>query len=105
MTDPLAARLEALASVGKTSTYGALARDLGLSVAQVTARLEAMMDEDFASGRPFRAALCEGRLSGGMPARGFFDKAAALGRDLSDPAKLVATDRAALFAAARATTP
>jgi hypothetical protein len=100
--EPLAALLEAAARDGKTITYGALARELKVPLAQVTAALEAMMEEDAALGRPFRAALCEGRLNRGLPARGFYDKAAELGADVTDPAALVETHRAALFAAAKA---
>ncbi len=47
------------------------------------------MEADAVAGAPLRAALCRGRLSGDLPARGFFDKAAALGYDVSDPAALV----------------
>lgn len=65
-------------------SYGALARDLDVpgpgAVARVTAALEALMRYDMAEGRPFVAALCEGKLSGGLPAFGFFEMAAALGR-------------------------
>ena len=38
------------------------------------------MHEDMAAGRPFLAAMCEGKLSGGIPALGFFQMARALGR-------------------------
>ena len=38
------------------------------------------MGEDAAAGRPFLAALVVGRARGGLPARGFYDRAAALGR-------------------------
>ena len=93
----LTARLAALAGDGQTITYGALARDLGWRMADLTDALEALMDEDAARGAPFRAALWEGRLAGGLPARGFFDKAAALGADVTDPAALVAAHRAGLF--------
>ena len=79
----LQVRLVQLAALGQTVTYGALARDLGVpgpgSIAQLTAMLEALMIEDAAAGRPLRASLCAGRLAGGMPAQGFFDKAADLG--------------------------
>ncbi len=77
-------------------TYGALARDLGLRMGELTAALEALMEADARAGLPLRAALCEARLSGGLPARGFFDKAADLGYDTSDPAAFVARHRAAL---------
>lgn len=92
----LAARLADLARRGETTTYGALAQALGLRVQDLTAALETMMDDDARAGRPLRAALCEGRLSGGLPARGFFDKAAELGFDVSDPAGFVAQHRKAL---------
>ena len=94
------ARLAALALAGRTETYGAMARDLGLRMAELTTLLEQMMAEDHARDCPFRAVLCEGRLAGGMPARGFFEAAEALGRDVSDPARFVAEERAALFSAA-----
>ena len=100
----LEARLAALAAAGQTVTYGALARDLGLRMGELTDALEALMDDDARNGHPLRAALCEGRLAGGQPAKGFFDKAAELGFDLSDPAGFVAAQRAALFAAARPAT-
>ncbi|MCZ8153409.1 MAG: hypothetical protein O9292_13595 [Rhodobacteraceae bacterium] len=98
MTD-LSARLADLAVQGKTITYGALARDLGWRVADLTAALEQIMEEDAASGAPQRAALLEGRLSNGMPAQGFFQKLAELGIDPGDPAAYVAETRAALLAA------
>jgi hypothetical protein len=100
----LEARLAELAALGQTITYGALARDLDIpgpgAIARLTAALEALMETDAAAGRPFRAALCAGRLSGGLPAQGFYDKALALGRfDGNDPAAFATTERAALFAA------
>lgn len=96
---PLEERLAQLAAEGRTCTYGALARDLGVRIGALTAALEALMEADAAAGRPLRAALCAGRLSGGLPARGFFDKAAALGRDIADPAAMAAAERQALFSA------
>lgn len=92
----LASRLANLARRGETITYGALAQALGLRVQNLTAALEAMMEDDARAGRPLRAALCEGRLAGGLPARGFFDKAAELGFDVDDPAGFVAQHRRAL---------
>ncbi|MGA0539172.1 hypothetical protein [Neotabrizicola sp. VNH66] len=89
-------RLAALAAAGETITYGALARDLGLRMAELTAALEQLMEEDAAAGRPLRAALCRGRLSDGLPARGFFDKAAELGYDTSDPATFALSHRRAV---------
>ncbi len=65
-------------------SYGALARDLDVkgpgAIAKVTSALEALMQVDMAAGQPFIAALCEGKLSGGLPAPGFFQIAAKLGR-------------------------
>jgi hypothetical protein len=101
MTD-LAARLALLAAQGRTITYGALARDLGWRMADLTAALEVLMAEDAARGMPFRASLMEARLTPGQPAPGFFDAAAALGRPI--PAEAIAKERMALFAAARRAT-
>lgn len=95
MTD-LESRLAALAAAGETVTYGALARELDCRVAQLTDALERLMAEDTAAGRPLRAAVMRGRMTGDLPARGFFDAAAALGHDVSDPAGFVARHRAAL---------
>lgn len=92
----LIARLAALAAQGKTTTYGALARDLGWRVADLTSALERLMEEDATAGRPQRAALLEGRLSNGLPAQGFFLKLAELGLTPADPAAFVAQTRAAL---------
>ena len=92
----LEARLAALAAAGETTTYGALSRELGWRIGELTAALERLMEQDAAAGHPFRAALCRSKLSDGLPARGFFDKAAALGSDIADPAAMVAAHRAAL---------
>ncbi len=78
-------------------TYGALARDLGWRVSQLTEALEALMEEDARSGAPLRAALLEGRLAAGLPARGFFDKAAELGFDVADAAAFTQDHRARLW--------
>jgi hypothetical protein len=101
VTQGLAARLEALAAAGQTISYGALARELQVpgpgAIARLTTALEALMAEDAAQGRPFRAVVCCGRLSGGLPAPGFFEAARRLGRDPGpDPAAYVAAERAAL---------
>ncbi len=92
----LPSRLADLARRGETTTYGALAQGLGVRVQDLTVALEAMMEDDARAGRPLRAALCEGRLAGGLPARGFFDKAAELGFDVSDQAEFVTRHRQAL---------
>jgi hypothetical protein len=96
----LTARLADLAAQGKTMTYGALAQEMGWRVADLTAALERLMEEDAAAGRPQRVALMEGRLSRGLPAPGFFMKLAELGHSPTDPAAYVAETRAALHAAA-----
>ena len=98
----LRARLRAVAAAGQTVRYGDLAREYDVRVSTLTEALEALMAEDVAAGRPLLAVVCEGRLSGGMPARGFFEAAALLGRDVSDPVGLVTLEQAALVEAAGA---
>ena len=94
MKSALEHHLAALAAAGETITYGALARDLGLRMSELTAQLEALMEDDAAQGKPFRAALLCQRLSPEhLPAPGFFQKAAELGADLSDPADFVQDQR------------
>lgn len=90
----LEARLAQLAAQHQTITYGALARELGLRIADLTSALEALMEADAAANRPFRAAVCVARLSPDqLPAPGFFAKAAALGHPASDPASFVQHER------------
>jgi hypothetical protein len=90
----LEAKLAALAAAGDTISYGDLARELGLRMAELTTALEVLMEEDAARGKPFRAALLRQRLSPDqLPAPGFFQKAAALGADLSDPVAFIADQR------------
>jgi len=87
-------KLAALAAAGETITYGALAKELGLRMADLTAQLESLMEQDAATGKPFRAALLRQRLSPDhLPAPGFFLKAEGLGHDISDPAALTADHR------------
>lgn len=94
---PLEARLAALAAAGETLTYGALAQELGLRVSVLGAALEALMEEDAAQGRPFRASLLCQRLSPDLlPAPGFFQKAAELGRLIDDPLTFIRSERDAL---------
>lgn len=91
---PLEDRLAALAAAGQTIPYGTLARDLGLRMADLTSQLETLMETDAVQGRPFRAALLRQRLSpDDLPAPGFFQKAAELGADVSDPAAFTALQR------------
>ncbi|PKP69026.1 MAG: hypothetical protein CVT83_04730 [Alphaproteobacteria bacterium HGW-Alphaproteobacteria-5] len=65
------------------ATYKGLADHLGLkppqTIHRVTEALETLMAEDAAAGRPLLAALCVSRLEPGLPARGFFVAAEALG--------------------------
>ena len=90
----LESHLAALAAAGQTIPYGELARALGLRMADLTAQLETLMEADAATGKPFRAALLRQRLSpDNLPAPGFFQKAAALGADISDPMGFVAHHR------------
>lgn len=96
MRTALETHLAALAAAGETTTYGALARELGLRVAELTAQLESLMETDAAAGAPFRAALLNARGTT-LPARGFFDKAASLGADTSDLAQLAQDHRQRLF--------
>ena len=93
MRQALTAHLEDLAKTGATTTYGALAKTLGLRVAELTSALEALMEADAARGAPLRAALVCGRLTPSLPAPGFFLKAEELGMDVSDPAGFVAEQR------------
>lgn len=87
-------KLAALAAAGETTTYGALAKELGLRMADLTAQLEALMETDAAQGKPFRAALLCQRLSPDhLPAPGFFLKAADLGHPTDDPAAFVTDQR------------
>ncbi len=100
MIEKLRGRLANLAALGQTITYGDLARDLALpspAIQTLTAMLEDLMEQDAAAGRPFLAAVMEGRLGDGLPSLGFFEKAAMLDAALTaDPAAFVADQRAAL---------
>lgn len=73
-----------LQAAGNPISYGDLARDLHVAapgaIGRVTSALEAIMRADAAAGRPFLAAMCKGKVTDGLPARGFFMMAAALGR-------------------------
>lgn len=93
---PLEVRLAALGAAGHTVTYGALARELGWRMGELTAALEELMAADHAAGQPLRAAVCAGRLNNGIPAEGFFIKALALDLDVSDRMAFVFGQRAAL---------
>ncbi|MFO1202725.1 MAG: hypothetical protein U1E58_08820 [Tabrizicola sp.] len=90
----LETRLAALAAAGETISYGDLARELGLRMAELTAQLESLMETDAAAERPFRAALLRQRLSPDhLPAPGFFLKATELGARIDDPMAFVLDQR------------
>ena len=99
MIPTLAVHLATLAAQNQTTTYGQLARALGLTgpatIARLTTALESLMEHDAAANRPLRAALVTARNST-LPAPGFFAKAAALGIQIHDPAAFVADQRQAL---------
>lgn len=103
MSNParLRAALAALAGAGVYTTYGALAAEIGLDgpgrIARLTAMLEGLMEEDTQAGRHLLAALVLSRAGQGLPARGFFLKAAELGHDVSDPAAFHRAQCKALF--------
>ena len=69
-------------------TYQALSKTMQLlpphTIHRLTEALERLMAEDAVAGRPFIAALVISRASGGLPAPGFFDCAARLGRSRVD---------------------
>ena len=87
-TDALARRLrahlQALAALRLPITYRDLAKAMLLSpphtIHQVTEALEQLMAEDAAADCPFLAAMVISKWRGGLPAPGFFDCAARLGR-------------------------
>jgi hypothetical protein len=101
MIAELTARLAELAALNQTTTYGALARDLGLTgpatIARVTDALETLMEQDTAANLPLRAALVNARNST-LPAPGFFAKAADLGQFINGtPGDFIARQRASLY--------
>lgn len=75
---------------GTPTTYKELADRLGLEPPQTIRRvgdaIETLLEEDVAAGRPLLAALCVSKLLPGIPSRGFFLKAEALGLFSGDPA-------------------
>ena len=80
----LRTHLQAFARQRVPITYQQAAKALQLAppntIHQVTEALEQLMIEDAAADRPFIAALVISRARGGLPAPGFFDCAARLGR-------------------------
>jgi hypothetical protein len=84
----LRAHLQAFATLRLPITYQEAAKGLLLSppntIHQVAEALEQLMAEDAAADRPFIAAMVISKARGGMPAPGFFDCAARLGRFAGD---------------------
>ena len=84
----LRAHLQARAAQRSAITYHDAATALRLSpphtIHQVTRALEQLMVQDAAADRPFIAAMVIGKSRGGLPAPGFFDCAARLGRFSGD---------------------
>ncbi len=88
MPDALAPRLrkylQEIAGRAIPITYQALTKALQLlpphTIHRLTEALESLMAEDAAAGHPFIAALVISRARGGLPAPGFFNCAARLGR-------------------------
>lgn len=94
LTRRLRAHLQALATKRLPITYQEAAKGMFLSppntIHQVTEVLEQLMAEDAATGRPFIAAMVISKVRGGVPAPGFFDCAARLGRFTGDATGLEA---------------
>jgi len=84
----LRAHLQALATRRLPITYREAAKGLLLlppnTIHQVTEALEQIMAEDAAADRPFIAAMVISKWRDGLPAPGFFDCAARLGRFVGD---------------------
>ena len=84
----LRAHLQALATLRLPITYQEAAKGLLLlppnTIHQVTEALEQIMAEDAAAARPFIAAMVISKWRDGLPAPGFFDCAARLGRFVGD---------------------
>jgi len=84
----LRAHLQALAALRLPITYQEAAKALLVSppntIHQVAEALEQIMAEDAAADRPFISAMVISRMRGGLPAPGFFDCAARLGRFAGD---------------------
>ena len=84
----LRAHLQALAARRVPITYRDVAKAMLLSpphtIHQVTEALEQLMAEDAAADCPFIAAMVISKWRGGLPAPGFFDCAARLGRFAGD---------------------
>jgi hypothetical protein len=90
ITPRLREHLRTVAEQRLPVTYQEVAKALGLmppnTIHQVTEALEHLMTEDAAADRPFIAAIVTSKARGGLPAPGFFDCAARLGRFDGDAA-------------------
>ena len=88
LTRRLRAHLQALAALRVPITYRDVAKAMLLSpphtIHQVTEALEQLMAEDAAADCPFIAAMVISKWRDGLPAPGFFDCAARLGRFVGD---------------------
>ena len=86
----LRAHLQALATLRAPISYRDAAKVMLLSpphtIHQVTEALEQLMAEDAAADCPFIAAMVVSKWRSGLPAPGFFDCAARLGRFAGDAA-------------------
>ena len=84
----LRAHLQTRATQRLPITYQQAAQGLLLvppnTIHQITEALEQLMVEDAAADRPFIAAMVISKVRGGLPAPGFFDCAARLGRFVGD---------------------
>ncbi len=95
MFDPEAARarlrenLRIVAALETTVTYHQAARGIDLApphvIHSISQLLEELMAEDAHRSHPFIAALVVSRARNGLPALGFFETAARLGRFSGDP--------------------
>jgi hypothetical protein len=89
LKDSLRQALIDQARTGKPTIYRELAERLGLEPPQTIRRvgdaIEVLMEDDVAAGRPLLAALCVSKTLSGIPSRGFFLKAEALGLFFGDP--------------------
>jgi hypothetical protein len=97
VSDGLAARLRAyLADRASPVTYAQTARDIGgIHINTLTQALELTMEQDATGAHPFIASWVVSRTRP-LPARGYFDKARALGRTVDDEASFHAAELAAL---------
>ena len=90
LTERLREVLKDQVQTGYTTTYKQAADRLELapplSIHRLTDALEVLMQDDVAAGRPLLAAICVSKMRPGIPGRGFFLAAQALGVFFGDPA-------------------